>query len=186
MFVSAEIRWFWQDDCPANLCLWFNETPPPPGGGKLRVDEYLFGTDSSDISIKMRGGGTGLQIKGLVATRKPSLISFAPHFELWCKWSLRVCAVETTEKMTIRKLRWLRTYDAFRDIIVEIPLGANETPVDGQPLPQQGCNVEITKIQVAENSTEWWFEAFGDLYHAPIITNRRSSAQTTGTLRVAR
>jgi hypothetical protein len=49
--------------------------------------------------------------------------------------------------------------------------------------------VEITKIQVAENSTEWWtlgFEAFGDLYHAPIITNRRSSAQTTGTLRVAR
>lgn len=74
MFVSAEIRWFWQDDCPANLRRWFDETYPTPGGGQLRIDQYLSQTNDSEISIKIRGGKSRVEIKGLVATRRSELV----------------------------------------------------------------------------------------------------------------
>jgi hypothetical protein len=48
MFVTAEVRWFYQDECPANLHRWFGETSPGPSGGKLRVDEYLLQTNQSE------------------------------------------------------------------------------------------------------------------------------------------
>src|SRR3984893_18582477 len=75
-------------------------------------------------------------------------------------------ALEMTKRMIIQKTRWIRTYDTSRAAIVEIPLQADEKPLNGQPLPQQGCNVEISKIQIAEDPRQWWtlgFEAFGDL-----------------------
>jgi retron-type reverse transcriptase len=52
MFVSAEIRWFYPDECPANLHRWFGGMSPAPGGGKLRIDEYLSQTNQSEVSIK--------------------------------------------------------------------------------------------------------------------------------------
>jgi hypothetical protein len=70
MFVSAEIRWFYPDECPANLHRWFGEASPSPGGGKLRIDEYLSQTDQSEVSIKIRGGRPGVEIKGLVAVKR--------------------------------------------------------------------------------------------------------------------
>jgi len=75
-----------------------------------------------------------------------------------------------TKGMIIQKTRSIRTYDTSRAAIVEIPLQADEKPLNGQPLPQQGCNVEISKIQIAEEPRQWWtlgFEAFGDLDSAP-------------------
>jgi hypothetical protein len=41
MQISAELRWFWPDSCPEGLESWFNDRDPPPGGGGVRVDEYL-------------------------------------------------------------------------------------------------------------------------------------------------
>jgi hypothetical protein len=60
------------------------------------------------------------------------------------------------KKVTTRKVRWLRTYDASGAAIVEIPSQPNEKPLSGRPSPQQGCNSEITRIQVAEDSRQWW------------------------------
>ena len=170
MFVSAEIRWFYPDECPANLHRWVGEMSPAPGGGKLRIDEYLSQTNQSEVSIKIRGGRPGVEIKGLVAVCRSELVPFAPYVELWCKWRLQASALEMTKRMIIQKTRWIRTYDTSRAAIVEIPLQADEKPLNGQPLPQQGCNVEISKIQIAEDSRQWWtlgFEAFGDLDSAP-------------------
>src|ERR1700730_2248543 len=166
MFVSAEIRWFYPDECPANLHRWFGEMSPAPGGGKLRIDEYLSQTNQSEVSIKIRGGRPGVEIKGLIAVCRSELEPFAPYVELWCKWRLQASALEMTKRMIIQKTRWIRTYDTSRAAIVEIPLQADEKPLNGQPLPQQGCNVEISKIQIAEDPRQWWtlgFEAFGDL-----------------------
>ena len=166
MFVSAEIRWFYPDECPANLHRWFGEMSPVLGGGKLRIDEYLSQTDQSEVSIKIRGGTPGVEIKGLVAVCRSELVPFAPYVELWCKWRLQASALEMTKRMIIQKTRWIRTYDTSRVALVEIPLQADEKPLNGQPLPQQGCNVEISKIQIAEDPRQWWtlgFEAFGDL-----------------------
>ena len=170
MFVSAEIRWFYPDECPANLHRWFGEMSPAPGGGRLRIDEYLSQTNQSEVSIKIRGGRPGVEIKGLVAVCRSELVPFAPYVELWCKWRLQASALEMTKRMIIQKTRWIRTYDTSRAAIVEIPLQADEKPLNGQPLPQQGCNVEISKIQLAEDPRQWWtlgFEAFGDLDSAP-------------------
>jgi hypothetical protein len=170
MFVSAEIRWFYPDECPANLHRWFGEMSPALGGGKLRIDEYLSQTNQSEVSIKKRGGRSGVEIKGLIAVCRSELVPFAPYFELWCKWRLQASALKMTKRMIIQKTRWIRTYDTSRAAIVEIPLQADEKPLNGKPLPQQGCNVEISKIQIAEESRQWWtlgFEAFGDLDSAP-------------------
>ena len=170
MFVSTEIRWFYPDECPANLHRWFGEMSPAPGGGKLRIDEYLSQTNQSEVSIKKRGGKPGVEIKGLIAVCRSELVPFAPYVELWCKWRLHASALEMTKRMIIQKTRWIRTYDTSGAAIVEIPLQADEKPLNGQPLPQQGCNVEISKIQIAEEPRQWWtlgFEAFGDLDSAP-------------------
>jgi hypothetical protein len=61
-------------------------------------------------------------------------VSFAPYFELWCKWRLQASALEMTKRMIIQKTRWIRTYDTSRAGIVEIPLQADEKPLNGQPL----------------------------------------------------
>jgi hypothetical protein len=166
MFVSAEIRWFWQDDCPANLRRWFDETPPAAGGGELRIDQYLLLTDQSEISIKRRGENPDVEIKGLVARIRNERGSFAPHFQLWCKWRVPASALGLTDKMIVRKIRWLRTYDGSGAAIVEVPLQFNERPLSAAALPQHGCNVEITKILLDGDPRQWWtlgFEAFGDL-----------------------
>src|SRR5262245_20234800 len=165
MFVTAEVRWFYQDECPENLHRWFGETSPAPGGGKLRVDEYLSQTDQSEMSAKIRGERSGLEIKGLVAVCQSEAVPFAPLIDLWCKWSLPPSALEIAKKVIVQKTRWLRTYDATRAGIVEIPLRADEKPLNGQALPRQGCNVEFTRIQIAKDPRQWWtlgFEAFGD------------------------
>jgi hypothetical protein len=111
-----------------------------------------------------------VEIKGLVAICRGKDVPFAPYFELWCKWWLQASMLEITKKMVVQKTRWLRTYDTTRADIIEIPLQADEKPLNGQPLPRQGCNVEFTKIQVAEDPRQWWtlgFEAFGDLDSSP-------------------
>ena len=79
MFVSAEIRWFYPDECPANLHRWFGEMSPAPGGGKLRIDVYLSQTNQSEVSIKIRGGRPGVEIKGLVTVCRSELVPFAPE-----------------------------------------------------------------------------------------------------------
>jgi hypothetical protein len=175
MFVSAEIRWFWQDDCPADLCRWFDETPPAPRGGELRIDRYLLLSGQSEISIKRRGENPDVEIKGLVARLTNERGSFAPHVELWCKWRVQASALEITETVTVRKVRWLRTYDGSGAAIVEIPLQLIERPLSGAGLRQHGCNVEITKVQRDRDPRQWWtlgFEAFGDLDSAPVTLQR--------------
>lgn len=170
MLASAEMRWFWRDDCPADLRRWFEETQPRPGGGQVRIDEYLAQTNQAEIGVKLRGGKPDVEIKGLVATRQGELSSFAPCFELWCKWSLQASALDLRETIITRKVRWIRTYDASGAAIVEIPLQADEKPRSGRPLPEQGCNVEITRIQLAGDSRQWWtlgLEAYGDFDSAP-------------------
>jgi hypothetical protein len=175
MFVSAEMRWFWQDDCPANLRRWFFETAPAPGGAELRIDQYLLLTDQSEISIKRRGENPDVEIKGLVATLRNERGSFAPHVELWCKWRVQASALDITGKAVVRKVRWLRTYDGSGAAIVEVPLRPNERSLSGIALPQLGCNVEITKILLDGDPRQWWtlgFEAFGGLESAPFNLQR--------------
>jgi hypothetical protein len=63
------------------------------------------------------------------------------------------------------KRRWLRKFDTTVPLPQEIPLNAEETPIDQRPLPTLGCNVELTQVTLP-NGDIWWtfgFEAFGTI-----------------------
>jgi len=167
MFPSAEVRWFWNSICPQHVHDWFFKKRLPPGGGYPRTDIYLSQPNTAEISIKERGDASGLQVKGLVATRHSSaLASVANHVEIWCKWSCTIPGLKLSDEVAIRKTRWLRQFDTSKPVATEIPLESNEKPKPGYSLPVEGCNVELTEVQIPSRSDVRWtlgFEAFGDL-----------------------
>jgi hypothetical protein len=169
MTTSAELRWFWRGRCPVND--WFFKSGLPPGGGLSRVDKYATPRRAADISIKRRGDKPEFEVKGLVTTRRiPELEPLAPHIEIWCKWSSTIPGLNLRDEVAVTKTRWLRKFDTSKYVRSEIPLDANEKPNQGYSLPAQGCNVELTEVQMLGRSGAWWtlgFEAFGDLDSVP-------------------
>jgi hypothetical protein len=167
MVTSAELRWFWRGRCPQPVHDWVFKSGLPPGGGFSRVDKYVPQRGEPEISIKKRGDKPGFEVKGLVATRNsPELVPLAPHVEIWCKWSCTIPGFRLTDEVAITKTRWLRKFDTSKYVRSEIPLDTGERPNKGYSLPVQGCNVELTEVQIVGHSEVWWtlgFEAFGDL-----------------------
>lgn len=176
MFPSAEVRWFWNSACPQPVHDWFFKTGLPPGGGHPRTDRYLSQPNATEISIKERGDIAGLQVKGLVATRRyPALTSVASHIELWCKWSCTIPGLNLIDAVSVTKTRWLRQFDTSKPAATEIPLDLHEKPKAGYSLPVEGCNVELTEARISNRSDLWWtlgFEAFGDFDTVPMSLTR--------------
>jgi hypothetical protein len=80
-----------------------------------------------------------------------------------------------TDAVTLTKTRWLRKFDTSKPGRTEIPLDANEKPKPGHSLPVQGCNVELTEVNILRRSDVWWtlgFEAFGDFEAVPTNLTR--------------
>ena len=167
MFVSAEMRWFWNGNCPKQVHDWFFTTGSSPGGGQPRIDKYLLQPHEREIGLKERGDNPGLEIKGLVGTvRDPALAALTSDIEIWCKWSCGASGLKLLHEITTTKTRWLRKFDTSKPVRLEIPLETNEKPRSGYSLPVQGCNVELTQVKIGGRSELWWtlgFEAFGSL-----------------------
>jgi hypothetical protein len=70
MQLSAEIRWFWQGAIPGSVEKWFHGGLGSchPGGGKPRLDEYLYEQGQVELGLKKRGTKPGIEVKGLIAT----------------------------------------------------------------------------------------------------------------------
>ncbi len=175
MLISAELRWFWRDACPEQLHRWFMTANPTPGGGlRARIDEYARGLGSSEIGLKTRdraGVVPRFEIKGLVATTEmPQIPHFGARCELWCKWSCTLALAAGADTISTTKLRWLRKLDTSGPVAREVPLGQDEQPLTGERVAE-GCNVELTRVEVAGDQNVWWtfcFEAFGSLDSAPL------------------
>jgi hypothetical protein len=104
MLVSAEVRWFWRNECPRQIHDWFFRSGLPPVGGRPKIDRYIQQPNNAELGIKERGDIAGLEIKGLVATRtSPALAKLASHLEIWCKWSCVVPDLSLTAAVTLRK-----------------------------------------------------------------------------------
>ena len=170
MRVTAEMRWFWPGQCPPDLESWFFKSSPEAGGGHPRCDEYLRPSNGAELGIKKRGSKAGVEVKGLIGTsRCPELISLASHYELWCKWTSNELPLNGTNLFVTKKVRWARKLDTTRASVFEIPLGTDETPLDGKWV-QEGCNLTLTEVQIGGVADQWWtfcFEAFGTLESAP-------------------
>jgi hypothetical protein len=166
MIVSAEMRWFWPTECPDRFEPWFQAGAPLPGLG-CREDEYLHERDQTEIGIKRRGGRPGVEIKGLVAVLPESCdpAPFVGAAQIWCKWPSSALELRDLPTIKTKKKRWLRKFDMTGAEPPEIPMLKDDAPADHRPFPQQGCNVELTRIEL-EHEQVWWsfgFEAFGDL-----------------------
>jgi hypothetical protein len=167
MQISAEIRWFWLADCPGAIEAWFNSGDMPPGGGRARHDEYLHEPDQIELGMKRRGEKPGVEVKGLVTTLlHPSDVTpFVGPIEIWCKWQSLGLVIGDLAVVRVRKVRLLRKFQTHGRTATEIRLTEDETPRDRRALPELGCNVELTRIEL--RSGQRWrtlgFEAFGDL-----------------------
>jgi hypothetical protein len=129
-----------------------------------REDHYLRLTDAPTLGIKLREGR--IEIKQRV--RNYGMVRLHDRvtgmLEHWRKWSFQLAeargallsiAVPAASWIPVRKDRMLRTYRLTVDRSV-VPVLALESL-------RQGCEMELTRVHVAEQS--WWtlaFEAFGD------------------------
>jgi hypothetical protein len=197
MLISAEVRWFWRDPAPAGLADWFRNAEPhscPAGGGRSKSDLYLRDPGQVELGIKQRGGKTGIEVKGLVVSAFGSLQAspFTGPIDLWSKWTSESLELRPEATIAIQKLRWLRKFDTDGATPREIPLNNEEMPVNHQPLPARGCNVELTNVHLPTGD-RWWtlgFEAFGTILTvesdvlgiAALLATRRPPALTAGLL----
>jgi hypothetical protein len=177
MQVSAEIRWFWKAaDVPKDLEEWFcsgrmHKSITAGGGSKIRTDHYLKLAGQHEIGIKRRDvdkdkASNSAEIKGLVAASISGLscVPFTGPVELWTKWSAAI-DLHGADMLPTNKKRWLRKFATDgTGAAHEIQLGPLEEPLQ-ESLPELGCNVELTRIEL-EDSKVWWsfgFESFGAL-----------------------
>jgi hypothetical protein len=169
MFISAELRWFWRNDCPQGVREWFEKSGKPPGKGEqVRVDRYYHSKGNVDLGMKVRDDQQGkvrdIEVKGLVATRDlPNLGLASRHMEIWCKW--KAPPLTSSSEIVTEKVRSLRKFDAGEKIPSEIPLGPDEQLLLGYSRPATGCNIELTDVAVRGRPGKWYslcFEAFAD------------------------
>lgn len=166
MLVSAELRWFWAER-PEALQRWFHDAQVhgcAPGGGGTRNDRYLRQPQQPELGFKERGGGTGVEIKGLVARAQPVAAGpFQGTPERWAKWNSPALSLDGFEQVEVEKNRWLRAFDCAGDTPRELALGADDTPLQGAA-PKRGCHLEFTELTLG--GERWWtlgFEAYGPL-----------------------
>jgi hypothetical protein len=162
LLVSAELRWFWKDALPQDVEQWFRSGEYPPGGGTRRVDEYLVDRDQTELGMKKRGSGKGVEIKGLVALGRHMTSPFEGRVQVWTKWSSETLTIDHLPRVSIAKTRWLRKYDTTGRVL-EVQLDSSERPVRAQLLAR-GCQFELSAV---DHETSHWrsigFEAFGEL-----------------------
>lgn len=170
MLLSAEVRLFWFDEKPSALETWFKDESVhhcPAGGGKLRTDVYLRDANQTELGVKTRGEKSGVEVKGLVALPGDTLEfnSCEIPLELWSKWPSQKLAFDMKAGVVFRKRRWLRMFDTTKAQPIEIALDSDEQPAHGETLPQKGCNVEWTIVEIPSGEACWTlgFEAYGGL-----------------------
>ena len=161
MRLTAEIRWFWAGAPSADFQEWFTGAGPnwvALTDCQTRTDEYLRDNSQSILGIKKRGGQAGVEIKGLIATRKTTRElagCFAP-VQLWTKWHSNALNIDSAALIRVQKRRWMRKFRLGAGAAVE-GLGPDEQR-------KSGCDAELTLLDV--QGGVWWtfgFEAFGEL-----------------------
>lgn len=188
MQISAEIRWFWRNTAPDGLVNWFcgaDRHSCIAGGGETRSDDYLRDACQAELGLKRRGGRGGVEIKGLIAVLPDGLEAgrFRGSIELWAKWTSGRLSLEPDSTIAVKKRRWVRKFDTTGLSPIEVPLDAEETPLDGRPWPAQGCNVELTEVGLPDGGV-WWtlgFEAFGTI--STVGNDLRAAANLLNTRR---
>jgi hypothetical protein len=168
MLASAELRWFFPGQVPADVAKWFR-------CGELwarqpeRTDEYLLLPGCETAGVKLREGRFEVKAR----TVAPHAVEVAPRVrgyrDAWVKWSRAVeDAALARSFLRAGDERWLgvRKQRVLRGFSLDGPQGAG-APREvsaGAVRPARGCGVEITEVTVAGlDPPRWWtlgLEAF--------------------------
>lgn len=171
MQLTAEIRWFWRTVPPVGLEDWFCSSEHhnyPAGGGQTRRDEYLRDSGDLELGIKRRDGKGGIEVKGLVSSSQNTLSigPFQGSVQIWGKWVSMALGLDESSTVAVDKFRWLRKFATMGREPLEIPLDADEQPLESNHhQAERSCCVELTKVTILDEDT-WWtlgFEAVGSL-----------------------
>jgi hypothetical protein len=146
---TAELRWFRREPFPSPVVAWFDRAADPP---QTRSDHYLVLPGTDALGVKVRGGGTRLELK---LRPRPGESMDLPsggsgQFEEWQKWSLdRTGVGRLLPRVGVPKGHWVTVVKQRRT--ASFPSGD-----DG------GCTVELTALEARGQSwTTLGFEAFG-------------------------
>ena len=161
MRLTAEIRWFWAGYPPRSFEDWFRSAGPSwasAADSKTRTDQYLRDNAQTMLGIKKRGGGSDVEVKGLISAR-PTVLELAGSacaVGLWGKWSAGL-ALDPRHLIKIEKQRWMRKFRVAAGTARELAAADSGARLSG-------CDVELTLLE-GPDGEPWWtlgFEAFGD------------------------
>jgi hypothetical protein len=164
MLHSAEMRWFFVGPAPEAVLDWFDASEERVE--KSRTDSYLIFFGSLGVGVKLREVPGKDHFNFEIKAPRSAPRTVEPHpgilgrADAWVKWSveLNVDVLQTMRKgsrwIDVEKKRWLLKYEIKPDTAPKEVLK--------EARPDEGCNVELTELRVAEG--RWWtigFEAFG-------------------------
>jgi hypothetical protein len=160
LLYSAEVRWFFRGEVPADFAAWFDagrSTPFP-----ARTDLYLALPGCESVGVKQREGR--FEVKAVIGGTVP--VRYGPavagRSDAWVKWSndgrgiaewMAALGREPAGWIAVEKERRLRKFSLER--------GAPQE-VGPDVFPHAGCNVELTRLQA--QGGRWWtfgLEAYG-------------------------
>lgn len=166
IFMTAEVRWFFEGSIPTHVQHWFEklaaEDPP-----KERTDHYLVYPNTTTCGIKFRE--ETLEVKAFV--KKLNGITLVPslkgNIELWEKVSLDNVNFSDTgveheiNYRAVKKKRWRCLWQwSFDNLYRASP----------DKTVMAGCQFELTSIHIQERS--FWslsFESFSNMDNAVMI-----------------
>ncbi len=163
MYISGEIRWFFEGPVPDDVRRWFESTDLGISEPR-RTDDYLLLPGCTTTGVKLREGR--FEIKAL--TRSPIPASYANRVsglkDGWIKWSrkagdeqaLRDILVSDEDTwIPVSKQRYLRLFS--------LEHGTPEELAPRSRNLERGCQVELGSITLDGNRQAWSlsFEAFG-------------------------
>jgi hypothetical protein len=177
MKPSAEVRWFFRQQLPAEVKEWFCSAKLCKEEA-IRTDQYLVFRDSNEVGMKVRDGGK-LEIKSRTRAPEPFSLETGASVGLqdaWVKWSLgdreiagRLAALggDSPEWVAVAKKRWVRKFhlDASGDVVETDP----DTELD------HGCRAELTELTIRDS--RWWTLAFESLGEANPSANLEQVAR---------
>jgi hypothetical protein len=176
MFLSGEVRWFFEGSMPDDIGRWFGSGDDGHDEA-ARVDQYLLLPNCATTGVKVREGRLEVKSNMRAAEALGYADEISGYRDTWVKWSCKADDVEALMTMlgstgdtwaSVRKQRRLRKFSFDSGSPVEVDAAGMRI--------ERGCQAEITSLAVYTSpigtpptddewadAAPWWslsFEAF--------------------------
>lgn len=163
MFETLEIRWFWQGPGNDAIFAWFLEGTQQPDREE-RADVYLLLPGCATVGVKLRENR--FEIKALIEEYDSPDRLPGPDgtVQRWSKWSLTSEKLPIVTEDILGTGTWQNVHKQRFKRRWNVPSGHIPEEPTKESVPDRGCSVELTRLQLSRQQTTWMtlaFEAFG-------------------------